>query len=128
MPILANGAPESKRRKQSQVPADNEVTKVYCGEEDTTRIILNAFSNAKIKWDVCAGFRGPSIAMKVKEFRKAQEDLKQRGVNIRWITEIINDNIGYCKELMEFAEVRHLDGIRVNFATNETEYISTSNL
>jgi signal transduction histidine kinase len=29
---------------------------------------------------------------------------------------------------MEFAEVRHLDGIRVNFATNETEYIATSNL
>ena len=43
----------------------------------------------------------------------------------RFITEITNDNISYCKELITLVdELRHLDGIKGNFYVNETEYLA----
>jgi hypothetical protein len=30
---------------------------------------------------------------------------KRRGVNFRYVTEVTKDNLSYCKELSEFAEV-----------------------
>ncbi len=40
-----------------------------------------------------------------------------------YITEITRENLSYCKEIIEFAELRHLDAVQGNFAINETEYI-----
>ena len=39
-------------------------------------------------------------------------DLHERGVRQRQITEITKENIHYCKELMKYQEVRHLDGLK----------------
>jgi two-component system, OmpR family, sensor histidine kinase VicK len=41
--------------------------------------------------------------------------LKEKGVKLRLITEIRNDNISYAKKMMEIAEVRHLNGVRSSF-------------
>src|SRR5215831_15894158 len=40
----------------------------------------------------------------------------------RIITEITKDNIQYCKGLMNLGELRHLDGIKGNFAVSERDY------
>jgi two-component system, OmpR family, sensor histidine kinase VicK len=60
---------------------------------------------------------------------------KKRGVHFRYVTEIINDNISYCKELSEFAEIRHLNGVKGNFEVSKNgirgakgEYIATATL
>ena len=60
---------------------------------------------------------------------------KSRGVNFRYITEITKDNIAYCKELSEFAEVRHLNGVKGNFEVSKNgikggkgEYIGAATL
>jgi two-component system, OmpR family, sensor histidine kinase VicK len=60
---------------------------------------------------------------------------KNRGVNFRYITEITKDNISYCKELSEFAEVRHLNGVKGNFEVSKNgikcgkrEYIGAATL
>jgi len=61
---------------------------------------------------------------------------KRRGVNFRYITEITKDNLSYCKELYEFAEVRHLNGVKGNFEISRIrikgewkgEYIATATL
>jgi hypothetical protein len=46
--------------------------------------------------------------------RNAAYDLKKRGVIMRWITEITRENIPYCMEGTNFAELRHLGGIRAS--------------
>jgi two-component system, OmpR family, sensor histidine kinase VicK len=46
-------------------------------------------------------------------------DLKNRGVKIRFITEITKDNIKYCIQLMKIAETRHLDDIKGNFGVGD---------
>src|ERR671932_842262 len=65
--------------------------------------------------------------MGVESIRKGYIDFKQRGVRIRFITEITKDNIHYCKELMKFVEeLRHMDGVKGNMAVSETEYVATA--
>ena len=41
--------------------------------------------------------------------------MKNRGVKLRFISEITKDNLSYCKELMKIGEVRHLDEVKGNF-------------
>lgn len=60
---------------------------------------------------------------------------KNRGVNFRYITQITNDNLSYCKELSKFAELRHLNGVKGNFEVSKNgvgggkgEYIGTATL
>jgi signal transduction histidine kinase len=66
--------------------------------------------------------------MGVEPMKELYEDLKRRKAKVRWITEITRDNLSYCRELMQYAEVRHLDGIRGNFGVSDTEYIATANV
>jgi two-component system, OmpR family, sensor histidine kinase VicK len=50
-------------------------------------------------------------------------------VKFRYVTEITKDNISYCKEMLKFAEIRHLDGVKGNFeVSDEKEYVGTANL
>jgi hypothetical protein len=59
-------------------------------------------------------------------FKKILSDAKGRGIKLRYVTEITKQNIPYCKELMEMAELRHLDGLKGNFILNETTHLSIS--
>ena len=61
--------------------------------------------------------------------RNAGNNLKKRGVRMRRITELTRENIPYCMEAMKFAELRHLDGIRGNFAVHDgREYTASGTL
>ena len=55
-----------------------------------------------------------------------EKRVQEIGAKFRYITEIKNDNIKYCKELMKVGQVRHLDGIRTNFVVTDTEYSSSA--
>src|SRR3954470_13628060 len=105
-----------------------ENTKVIYGEEQTTELILKALNNSKERWDNYANSEGPAVAMGLEPLRQGMNNAFNRGVKIRYISEITNNNINYCKELMEIAELRHLDEAKGEMAVNETEYIATANL
>ena len=49
--------------------------------------------------------------------------LKKRGIKLKGVTEVTIDNIQYCKKLMEVSELRHLDGVRTNFAIADRKAI-----
>lgn len=50
--------------------------------------------------------------------RNAYYDLKRRGVEVRWVTEITKENLSYCKKIMEFAKLRHLE-VKGNFGIGD---------
>ena len=50
----------------------------------------------------------------------------ERGVKIKYISEITKHNINYCKELMKIAEVRHVDNAKGGMAVSDSEYIATA--
>jgi len=66
--------------------------------------------------------------MGIDDFKRAMQDIKKRGAKSRYIVEITKDNIPYCKELMKIDDLRHLNGIKGNFAINETEYIASATM
>ena len=108
-----------------QFPPEPETTEILRGAEDTTRAVVLFFTNAN--WvSACADSLAPSIAMGVEPIKKCYENLKIRNVNVKWITEITEDNLSYCKALMQYAEVRHLDRIKGNFGVSDSVYIATA--
>jgi two-component system, OmpR family, sensor histidine kinase VicK len=87
--------------------------------------ILQTLSKVKYRFDNCSDVRYPSIIVTTEPVMKTFVDVKNRGVKTRFITEITKDNLHYCKELMQVVnEVRHLDGVKGNFAVTDTEYVS----
>jgi two-component system, OmpR family, sensor histidine kinase VicK len=108
-------------------PPEPETTEILRGAEDTTRAIVLFFTNAS-KVSACADSLAPSVAMGVEPIKKCYEELKRRNSKVRWITEITKDNLSYCRALMQYAEVRHLDGIKGNFGVSDTAYIATATI
>jgi signal transduction histidine kinase len=110
-----------------QFPPEPESTEILRGVEDTTRAVVLFFTNAN--WvNICADSLAPSVAMGVEPIKECYENLKSRQVKVRWITEITKDNLSYCRALMQYAELRHLDGIKGNFGVSDTAYIATATL
>jgi two-component system, OmpR family, sensor histidine kinase VicK len=102
----------------------HEQTEMLIGAEVTTKRMSELFSNVSKKFDGCANSTAPSIAMTI--FRDAYEDMKSRGVKIRWVTDITKDNLTHCKDLMQYAEVRHISCLNENFRVSETEYVAAT--
>src|SRR5215204_4289886 len=102
----------------------HEQTEMLIGAEVTIKRMSELFSNVSKKFDGCANSTAPSIAVTI--FRDAYEDMKSRGVKIRWVTDITKDNLTHCKDLMQYAEVRHINSLDENFRVSETEYIAAT--
>jgi two-component system sensor histidine kinase VicK len=92
-----------------------EKTEIIYGSENTISKGLEFLSDAKKSFDNCVDYAGPSALVETKAMWEGVLKLKNIGVKIRFITEVTNENISYCKRIMEIAELRHLDGVKGNF-------------
>jgi signal transduction histidine kinase len=108
--------------------ATNEKTEVFHGEENAMKILLQTMSNVQKEALVCADANSAAFSIGVASIKKGYNDFKRRGVRIRFITEITSQNLEYVKELVNYAEVRHMDTVKGNMAVSETEYIATATL
>src|SRR5215207_4868512 len=121
---------EKTHAEKDILHADQEGTKnheqieMLIGAEVTTKRMSELFSNVSRKFDSCANSTAPSIAMTI--FRDAYKSMKSRGIKIRWVTDITKDNLTHCKDLMQYAEVRHISCLNENFRMSETEYIEAT--
>src|SRR5439155_4099431 len=81
--------------------------------------------NVKKRMDICFDSKAPSIVVEIEAYRNGYKDIRNRGGKIRAFTEITNDNIHYCKELMKLVdELRHLEGMKGGIAVSESEYMA----
>src|ERR671933_1156005 len=109
--------------------ATTQRTKVLTGEQNTIDTILQFVSTTKSGIDACIDYSRPYLAIEIEELKRAFLDAQRRGVKLRYVTEITEHNVKYCKELVKMVdELRHLEGIRGNFYVNETEYIAPATL
>ncbi|HJU95278.1 MAG TPA: HAMP domain-containing sensor histidine kinase [Nitrososphaera sp.] len=107
---------------------NEEKTEVFHGEENAMKILLQTMSNVQKEALVCADANSAAFSMGVEPIKNGYSDFKRRGVRIRFITEITLENIQYVKQLMNYAEVRHMDTVKGNMAVSETEYVATAML
>lgn len=109
-------------------PSAAEKTEVIHGLDKTTEAIMEFLYSAEVSMNICADHTWPSVAMGVELYRKGLFELKTRNIKFRAITDITKDNIKYCKELMQIAELRHLDGIKGNVGISEKAYTASATL
>jgi len=126
--LLSKAIPAQLKIREIEEGIEPENTEFFYGAEATTSAILEWMSRLG-KMDAVVDPTAPSVAMGLEPLRNAYISAKKRGVKIRWVTEITKDNVRYCKEAMNLEiEIRHLDGIKGNFAVSENVYIATATL
>jgi two-component system sensor histidine kinase VicK len=108
---------------------NNEKTEVIYGRENIIKRDLQAISTNKQTEDLCTDSKRLAAFLRIEPMRKGYYDLKQKGVKIRLVTEIMEENLLCCKEVLNFAQLRHLEGIKANFAIHDRiEYTASASL
>jgi len=105
---------------------DKDKVHVISDTDIVLKKLYNIMDKAEETFDVYADFRGPKIVDNLEEGVSHYISLQKRGVKTRVITEITKENVNYCKELMNFSEVRHLDEIKGNFEILDGTYYRAS--
>ena len=95
------------------------------GTQNVVDAEVQFFSKAQTRVDTYMNYTRPPLAIELDPIRKAFLQSKDRGIYLRYITEITKENLSYCKELMRIVdELRHLEAIQGNFMVSESEYCS----
>ena len=123
--LSANDNPEASG---TSTTSHLETTRVVFGKDNAVKMEVIVARNAKERLDTCLDKTGPSVTLSVTDIKESISEMRSRGVRIRYITEINKENLELSKELSELVEMKHLDGVRGNFALNEKEYIATASL
>jgi two-component system, OmpR family, sensor histidine kinase VicK len=109
------------------VSGEEEKTETIYGAENTVSVSLECFARVKERHDSCGDHTLPSVIVTTEPIKNAYRELLRRGIKSRFITEITERNIEYCKELRKIVyELRHLDDVKGNFAVGESDYIATA--
>jgi signal transduction histidine kinase len=124
--LWGKAVPAEQRIRELEEGAPVETTLPIEGAENVLRAMLAMRANAKKRVDIYMHANGVSLTAGMDQLREGLPKLKERGVRVRYLTEITKDNLQYCKQLAALAamEMRHTTGLKGNFGINETEYIT----
>ena len=88
--------------------------------------ILNFYVSLtnRLKKDVkcCYDYSGPILIRKTPPIWENNLKVDKRGIKIRFLTEIREENLQYCKKMLEeikHIEMRHMDGVKGNFVLHD---------
>jgi two-component system, OmpR family, sensor histidine kinase VicK len=103
---------------------NNNRIKIITGQENITNFMLQCYQRAKRKLDTCLDFVGPSVVSTDNRIMKGALEMIERGIKIRFITDMTKENLDYCKKLINVSEIRHIEGVKGNFGImDEQEYV-----
>jgi signal transduction histidine kinase len=105
---------EEKIRSETNI----EKTEILFGSDKIVKRAIDDFHKIKERFDNCTDATGPSVFFNTPVWNEFV-NLKNRGIKLRFITEITKDNVNYCKELIKITELRHIDGIKGNFGISD---------
>jgi two-component system sensor histidine kinase VicK len=107
---------------------DHEKTEILYGIDNVISHTLSHFMNTKHQIDACMNSQGIIVLIETEKVWNGLKDLlRSAAVRGRAITQITEENIPYCKKLMQFAEVRHLDNVKGSFSiADKKEYHGTA--
>ena len=101
------------------------ITRVFTGVETVINTIIEFFDQTNNVVYICVDQTRPILTLETETLKEAFIRAKKRGVKLRYITEITEENLTYCKQLLTMVdELRHLDGIKGNFYLTESSYLA----
>ncbi len=98
---------------------EEEKIELLNSPEDVIKLVLRLSPKVRNSLDGCFDYTGPSFQVETKPVWKEIIKLYKRGVRLRFITEVTSKNIHYCKEMMMYVEVRHLEAVKGNFGIQD---------
>jgi two-component system sensor histidine kinase VicK len=108
--------PESNAEK-----LDQEVWMLY-GPENILNFYISRTNFLKKSVVCCYDYNGPIRIRKTVPIWKKNLELDKRGIKVRFLTDIRNENLEYCKSMIEeiiHIEMRHMDGVKGNFTIHD---------
>jgi two-component system, OmpR family, sensor histidine kinase VicK len=103
-----------------------ERTVVIKGENEVATAIFEVVSRTHSKLNIATNSAGPSLVIGGGSYASFYPELRKRGVTARFITEITEKNLSFCKQMRKLGiKLRHLSGMRGNILINETEYLAS---
>src|SRR5919106_3241490 len=89
---------------------------------------LSRFLSKQNGIDLCSDSRTAAQVLEIYK-KVSSEPNNEKEIRMRFLTDINAENILFCKELMKIpGEVRHITGIKTNFAVRSREYIGIATL
>jgi len=116
----------NKISKESQQRTNVHEIQVIYGDENVKGVLNEIISNCKSGFFLYGSKNLLSVIFGMPSYREMLTSLQNNKVNIKLLTEITADNLEYCKQFMKDfgAEIRHLKGIKGNFALTTELYIA----
>jgi hypothetical protein len=106
-----------------------EKSEVIEGTENVINRLIEGFPKIRETFDNCIDSSCPSAYVSTITVWNLCIGLNQRGVKLRFITEITKENISHCKEMTKISEVRHLDRVKGNFGiADKKDYRGVANM
>jgi signal transduction histidine kinase len=104
--------PAEKKIREIEEGIPAETTEIWYGADNIVKKQLQIITQAQATVDYCHSSESPSIITTFNPFMQTITQLNKRGVKQRYITQITEGNVRYCKELAKYVELRHLDRVQ----------------
>jgi two-component system, OmpR family, sensor histidine kinase VicK len=92
-----------------------EKTELAYGTENIAKMVIKCHSVVRNIADICSDYKGHQIFVEYEPAWRSYQRMKFRGVHMRFIIDIREDNVEYCKKLLEVGEIRHIEGFNGNW-------------
>ncbi|MGC2309404.1 MAG: hypothetical protein WA461_13445, partial [Nitrososphaeraceae archaeon] len=109
--------PESSAEK-----LDQKKVWIMDGPENILNFYISRCNFLKKNVVCCYDYNGPIRIRKAAPIWKNNLEVDKRGIKVRFLTDIKNENLEYCKRMIEeikHIEMRHMDGAKGNFAIHD---------
>jgi len=96
------------------------------GAENIVNFYISRYDFCKKNIVCCYDFSGPITIKKTAPVWRANLALDKRGIKVRVLTDIRDENLEYCKEILKEIrniEIRHMDGVKGNFTIHDDREI-----
>jgi two-component system, OmpR family, sensor histidine kinase VicK len=101
---------------------EEEKTEILYDYDVILRSNLELGRITKSSVDNCITSDAVAFLLADRRIADALTNMKNKGVKLRYITEITKNSLDYCKELMKMVELRHLDEVKGNFGIHDGRY------
>jgi two-component system sensor histidine kinase VicK len=96
----------------------SEQMEIANGADNVVNLTLQIISGMKKTLDCCFEHTGPSVLDNGPLWNKIIQ-LKDKGIRLRFITEVTKENMPYFKKILGYVDIGHIDRVKGNFGISD---------
>ena len=100
-----------------------ETTEILYGNEEITKRTIEVFNSTEKTIEGCIGKEEVRTHVSHEWHMKGLSELRKRGVKVRVVTQVTEDNLPFCKTYSQAVELRHIDGIQSSFGISDGKWL-----